>query len=43
MGRYAPARTAVEDVWANMKNGLGNLAAGNPDYLATVVTNKLPV
>jgi hypothetical protein len=32
---------SVEGVWVNMKNGLGNLAAGNGDQLAAVVRNRL--
>jgi hypothetical protein len=31
----------VEGVWANMKNGLGNLAAGNAGQRAAVVRNRL--
>jgi hypothetical protein len=30
-----------EGVWANMKNGLGNLAARNVDQLAKIVRNRL--
>jgi hypothetical protein len=28
-------------VWANMKNGLGNLAPGSADQLAATVRNRL--
>ena len=31
----------TEGVWANMKNGLGNLAARNVDQLAKIVRNRL--
>ena len=31
---YAPELNAAEGAWANMKNGLGNLAAANVDQLA---------
>lgn len=41
MPAYAPELNPVEGVWANMKNGLGNLAARNIDHLATVVRNRL--
>jgi len=34
---YAPDLNPAEGVWANMKNGLGNLAARNVDQLAAVV------
>jgi hypothetical protein len=33
---YAPDLNPVEGVWANMKNGLGNLAASSADQLAGV-------
>jgi DDE superfamily endonuclease len=36
---YAPDLNPAEGVWANMKNGLGNLAAGDVDQLAAVVRN----
>jgi hypothetical protein len=39
---YAPDLNPVEGAWANMKNGLGNLAAcGTPDQLAAIVKNRL--
>ena len=38
---YAPDLNPAEGVWANMKNGLGNLAAGNLDQLAAIVRNRL--
>ncbi len=38
---YAPDLNPVEGVWANMKNGLGNLAACNTDQLAAIVRNRL--
>ena len=38
---YAPDLNPAEGVWANMKNGLGNLAAHNVDQLAAVVKNRL--
>ena len=38
---YAPDLNAVESAWANMKNGLGNLAARNVDQLAAIVRNRL--
>ena len=31
----------TEGAWANMKNGLGNLAVRNVDQLAAVVKNRL--
>ena len=31
----------TEGAWANMKNGLGNLAARNVDQLAAIVKNRL--
>ncbi len=31
----------TEGVWANMKNGLGNLAARDVDQLAAIVKNRL--
>ena len=31
----------VEGVWANMKNGLGNLAARDVDQLAAIMKNRL--
>jgi transposase len=38
---YAPDLNPAEGVWANMKNGLGNLAARNVDQLAAVLRNRL--
>ena len=38
---YAPDLNPVEGVWANMKNGLGNLAARTVDQLAAIVRNRL--
>ncbi len=38
---YAPDLNAAEGVWANMKNGLGNLAVRDVDQLAAVVKNRL--
>jgi DDE superfamily endonuclease len=38
---YAPDLNACEGVWANMKNGLGNLAACTTDQLAAIVRNRL--
>jgi transposase len=37
----APDLNPVEGVWANMKNGLGNLAPSSADQLARVVRNRL--
>jgi DDE superfamily endonuclease len=37
----APDLNPVEGAWANMKNGLGNLAASNVDQLAAIVRNRL--
>ena len=31
----------TEWVWANMKNGLGNLAARDVDQLAAIIKNRL--
>ena len=31
----------TERVWANMKNGLGNLAASTLDQLAAIVSSRL--
>jgi hypothetical protein len=39
LSAYAPELNPV--VWANMKNGLGNLAARNVDQLAKIVRNRL--
>jgi len=38
---YAPDLNAVEGVWANMKNGLGNLAAADADQLTAIIKNGL--
>ncbi len=38
---YAPDLNPAEGVWANMKNGLGNLAASSVDQLAAIVRNRL--
>ena len=38
---YAPDLNAAEGAWANMKNGLGNLAVRNVDQLAAVIKNRL--
>lgn len=38
---YAPDLNAVEGAWANMKNGLGNLAAADVDQLTATVKNRL--
>jgi DDE superfamily endonuclease len=38
---YAPDLNAVEGAWANMKNGLGNLAAANVDQLTAMVKKRL--
>ena len=38
---YAPELNAAEGAWANMKNGLGNLAARDVDHLAAIVKNRL--
>ena len=38
---YAPELNPVEGVWANMKNGLGNLAAPDASKLAAIVKNRL--
>ena len=38
---YAPDLNPAEGAWANMKNGLGNLAASNVDQLAAIVRNRL--
>ena len=38
---YAPDLNACEGVWANIKNGLGNLAACTADQLAAIVRNRL--
>jgi transposase len=38
---YAPDLNAVEGPWANMKNGLGNLAATAADQLTVIIKNRL--
>jgi len=38
---YAPDLNPAQGAWANMKNGLGNLAARNIDQLAAIVRNRL--
>ena len=38
---YAPELNPCEGVWANMKNGLGNLAACTADQLAAIVRTRL--
>jgi putative transposase len=38
---YAPDLNPAEGAWANMKNGLGNLAARDVDQLAAIVRNRL--
>jgi transposase len=38
---YAPDLNPVEDVWANMKNGLGNLAPCDAGQLAATVRHRL--
>ena len=37
----APDLNAAEGAWANMKNGLGNLAARDVDQLAAIIKNRL--
>jgi len=37
----APDLNPAEGVWANMKNGLGNLAARDVDQLAAIIRNRL--
>ena len=37
----APDLNAVEGAWANMKNGLGNLAASDVDQLTAIIKNRL--
>ena len=39
--RYSPHDNPAEGAWANMKNGLGNLAARDVDQLAAIVRNRL--
>jgi len=38
---YARELNPTEGVWANMKNGLGNLAAHGIDHFAAIVKNRL--
>jgi hypothetical protein len=38
---YAPDLNPVEGAWANMKNGLANLAARDVDQLAAIIKNRL--
>jgi hypothetical protein len=38
---YAPDLNAAEGAWANMKNGLGNLAATDVDQLTAIIKNRL--
>lgn len=38
---YASELNPAEGVWANMKNGLGNLAACTLDQLATIISSRL--
>jgi transposase len=38
---YAPELDPTEGVWANLKNGLGNLAARSVDDLARIVRTGL--
>ena len=38
---YALDLNPVEGAWANMKNGLGNLAAANVDQLTAIIKNRL--
>ena len=38
---YAPDLNPAEGAWANMKNGLGNLAAANVDQLTAIIKNRL--
>jgi hypothetical protein len=38
---YAPDLNPAEGVWANMKSGLGNLAARDVGQLAAIVKNRL--
>ena len=37
----APELNPAEGAWANMKNGLGNLAARNVGQLAAIIRNRL--
>ena len=38
---YAPDMNPAEGAWANMKNGMGNLAAADVDRLAAIIKNRL--
>lgn len=38
---YAPDLNAVEGAWANMKNGLGNLAASDAGQFTAIIKNRL--
>ena len=38
---YAPDLNAVEGAWANMKNGLGNLAASDVDQRTAIIKDRL--
>jgi len=38
---YAPDLNAVEGAWANLKNGLGNLAVHDVDQLTAIIKNRL--
>jgi putative transposase len=38
---YASDLNAAESVWANVKNGLDNLAAQGVNHLAAVIRNRL--
>ena len=38
---YAPDLNPAEGAWANMKNGLGNLAVRDVDQLAAIIKNRL--
>ncbi len=38
---YAPELNPVEGAWANLKNGLGNLAASDVDQLAAIIKSRL--
>ena len=38
---YAPELNPAEGAWADMKNGLGNLAVRDVDQLAAIMKNRL--
>jgi hypothetical protein len=38
---YAPDLNAVEGAWANMKNGLGNLATADAGQFTAIIKNRL--